>query len=348
MSVERHSSIDALAEEWDALAERTGATPFDYPGWIAAWWAAFGAGRLEVVAVREGGELTAVLPLVRRTRGVRLPTNGHSPSFAPIGSEDGIAEACDAVFAPRPVYVWARFVTSAAPLRSSAKRHGYATVERVAQRSPYVRLEGFSLGDRAQARIRRLGRRGHVELDVVDGADGLAEPLRRAFELEASGWKSALRTAIASDPRTVRFYTEIAAWAAKRGMLRLVFLRLDGRPIAADIVLLHGGRTYDLKGGYDPEFARYSPGLVLQAMLIEWAAAHGCATHELLGDAEQWKLEWTDLVRPRFELVALGGGIGARIALGALARAVPAARLAGRQIMRRRAIRARGTAAGRR
>ena len=40
-----------LAEEWDGLADRVGAAPWTRPGWVAAWWRAFGSGRLQIVEV---------------------------------------------------------------------------------------------------------------------------------------------------------------------------------------------------------------------------------------------------------------------------------------------------------
>jgi CelD/BcsL family acetyltransferase involved in cellulose biosynthesis len=344
MVVEQHSTIESVAQDWEALADREGASPFDRPGWIAAWWNAFGTGDLEVLAVRDGGELAAALPIIRYAGGLSLPTNAHTPSFAPAGSTEAIATAWDAAFETRRPYLRARFLAAPDPLRESAERHGYSVVERIVERSPYVRLDSFVVPDRMRTRIKRLRRRGTLELEVSDGSDDLEGRLREAFELEGSGWKNELGTAIVSDAATLQFYEDVAVWAAARGMLRLAFLRLDGRAIAADVVLLDGSRTYDLKGGYDPAYRKLSPGLVLQGLLIEWAREQGCSTHELLGDADQWKLEWTDQVRPRFEVVAIGGGLGGRIACGALARALPLARSAGRSITRRRAARVRARA----
>ncbi len=346
LEVELHPTIESIVDDWEALANRTRASPFDRPGWIAAWWHAFGTGDLEVIAVRDGGELAAVLPIVRHAGGLCLPTNAHTPSFAPIGSSVAIARAWDAAFATRRPYLRARFLAATDPLRESAHRHGYSVVERIVQQSPYVPLEGFAMPKKTRARIGRLHRHGTLELDVSDGSDDLDGTLRQAFELEGSGWKTELGTAIVSDAATLRFYKDVAMWAAPRGMLRLAFLRLDGRAIAADFVLLDDGRTYDVKGGYDPAYRKLSPGLVLQGLLIEWARDQGCRTHELLGDADQWKLEWTDQLRPRFEVVAVGGGRAGRIACGALARALPLARTACRSINRRRAGRARARDSG--
>ena len=45
-------NYEEIFDEWDALADRVAATPFMRPGWIAAWWRAFGSGKLEVLTAR--------------------------------------------------------------------------------------------------------------------------------------------------------------------------------------------------------------------------------------------------------------------------------------------------------
>ena len=72
--------------------------------------------------------------------------------------------------------------------------------------------------------------------------------------------------------------------------------------------------------GFDPSFARYSPGLVNTLDTIETAAAEGLTRVEFLGGAERYKLELADRLDP------LCQGIG--LARGPLARAVVASRLA--------------------
>jgi CelD/BcsL family acetyltransferase involved in cellulose biosynthesis len=52
LRVEAHASLEAVAGEWQRLADATGAAPFLRPGWFAAWWGAFGTGRPEILALR--------------------------------------------------------------------------------------------------------------------------------------------------------------------------------------------------------------------------------------------------------------------------------------------------------
>ena len=84
--------IAAVTEEWEDLADRTQATPFVEPGWIAAWWRAFGSGRLEVHVVRRDDRLIGVLPVGLRAGRAASPTNFHTPAFGLVAEDGGAAD----------------------------------------------------------------------------------------------------------------------------------------------------------------------------------------------------------------------------------------------------------------
>lgn len=249
LRAEAHASLEAVAGEWQRLADATGAAPFLRPGWFAAWWDAFGTGRPEIVALRRpDGALVALIALRRRLGRVLSSTNWHSPLYGMLAADQEAAAAlAAALFEPRPFEVSLGFVDGAAPeldlYRATAAAAGYRMLERTMQRSPYVDTTG-TWDDFARERLsrnrrsqlgrarRRLEHEGRVELDVADGRERLEEVLEEAFRIEASGWKGANGTAITSRPDTRRFYRDVARWAAAEGWLRIAFLRLDGRALA--------------------------------------------------------------------------------------------------------------------
>jgi CelD/BcsL family acetyltransferase involved in cellulose biosynthesis len=141
-------------------------------------------------------------------------------------------------------------------------------------------------------------------VEVEDGRDRLDELLDEGFRVEGSGWKDAEGTSMRSQPRAERFYREVARWAAARGWLRLGFLRVEDRPVAFDYSLEVRGVHYFMKGGYDPLFARHSPGLLMRREMIRRAFQAGLRRYELLGEDEPWKLELTGLVHPRLRIQA--------------------------------------------
>jgi CelD/BcsL family acetyltransferase involved in cellulose biosynthesis len=305
-------AVAELVDEWDELADRAGAAPFARPGWICAWWRAFGKGTFEPVTLRHDGRLTALIGLARAHRRLESPTNWHTPAFAALAEDDAtLAELVGRVFIQRPPSVQVGFIDPddplAALLRESARRARYSVLERTLVRSPFLEIEGdWEAYERSLSknvrndvgrRLRRLSEEGKVTFEVADGSERLDVLLAEGFAIEAAAWKGKGGTAIASDERTSRFYREVASWAASRGWLRLGFLRLDGRPIAFLYDLEENGVHYYLKGGYDPGLARFSPSKVLLHLMVQRAFRVGLRRFEFGGSDEAYKLQWASATR---------------------------------------------------
>jgi CelD/BcsL family acetyltransferase involved in cellulose biosynthesis len=338
-----HASLEAVADDWQRLADATGAAPFLRPGWFAAWWAAFGTGRPELLALRRpDGSLAALLALRRRLGRVLSCTNWHSPQYGMVAADPAAAAALAAtLFQDHPFEVSLGFVDRAAPelglYRAAAAAAGYRVLERTMQRSPYLDTAG-TWDDFARERLsrnrrsqlgrhrRRLEREGRVELEVADGRERLEEVLEEAFRIEASGWKGEHGTAIASRPDTRRFYRDVARWAAGEGWLRIAFLRLDGRAMAMMFLLETDRILYYLKGGYDPAFERHSPGMVLLASVIEDAFGREVDRVELLGGDERYKLAFTSDLHDRLRFQAFAASAPGLLSWGAFSYGRPAAR----------------------
>jgi CelD/BcsL family acetyltransferase involved in cellulose biosynthesis len=310
--------IEPLARDWDALAVRTGAPPFLRPGWIAAWFAAFDGGRPRVACAWRGERLAGVLPLRRRPGALTSPTNAQTPGFGILAEDDAVARIlARRVFAPAPRHVHLAHLDAADPALAELERiagaSGYRLLRTTIQRSPVVALsgrEGPGVGLRAKdaanlrRRERRLAESGRIAVEVSDGADRLDELLAEGLRLEGSGWKQRRGTAIASREDTRRFYAAVARWARTAGLLRLAFLRVDGRGLAFQFALQDAHAYWFLKGGYDPAAAPYAPGRLLARDMVDRAAAAGLERFEFLGDAEPWKLEWTRECRVRVRVQA--------------------------------------------
>lgn len=310
------ADLEAAAPAWEELAERVQAAPFLRPGWIAAWWNAFGRGRLEIRSERrpQDERLCALLPVQREGGTLASPTNWHSPEFGLLAESAVDARRLVAsLLADRPRRLSLAFLApeQAELAQEEALAQGYRVIQRTLQRSPHVPIDGDweayrhrlskNLRDDLRRARRLLSARGKVSFEVSSGA-GFDELLEQGFGVEASGWKGARGTAIRSRPLERRFYTEVARWAAAHGWLRLAFLRLDGRPLAFDFCLEHAGVHYLVKTGYDPAYRELGPGKLLREEMLARAFREGLRSYELLGDAEPWKLRWTSATRAR-ELV---------------------------------------------
>jgi CelD/BcsL family acetyltransferase involved in cellulose biosynthesis len=340
------SDIGRLEREWEGLAERTGSTPFHDPAWVKAWWSAFGSGNLLLATVRRDGELTAAIPLTAKGSRIVSPTNWHWPLFGPVADDEESADRLlDFVFGleSRSVDLSLLDVDDGSMRRAvqAAERAGRLVKTRRLARSPWICLQGswedyerrLSKNRRKSIRrsLRRMQEKGAVTLHMHDGSevDGLDGLLQEAFRLEASGWKGKRGTAIASRPDTMRFYTEVVAWATGKGMLRLAFLRLDGKPVAFDLSLERDHVRYSLKAGFDAEFASYGPGAVLLYQLLREAQSSGIERFELLGPEDSFKSGWSDHTSDRGWLHAAATSAAGRAdaaVIGARERVRPLAR----------------------
>lgn len=316
-------SIASVAEEWDQLADEIGATPFARPGWIKAWWRAFGRGSIRALVVRNGGQLTGIVPLVRDGAVFRSPSNSETPIFEFLAKGNDAARQLAATMlaagARRLDLSFLRSDDSGfRALEEEARAKAVRTITQPVLQSPYVSSQGSwsayqaKLGGKLRSEIRRRERRlhelGELSLQVADGSGRLEDLLSEGFRVEQSGWKGDYGTAINSNPRRHRFYREVARWAADRGWLRLVFLRLDGRTIAFDLCLEASGVHYLLKTGYDHDFQKFGPGMILRSMMLERAFSGSIDTYEFLGTIvganNRWKLDWTGNYHTRLRFQA--------------------------------------------
>jgi len=352
-TVEWHDGFAGLAAEWDELADVLEAGPFVRPGWLAAWWAAFGNGAPTVVAMRRHGALAAVLPLQRGRGSLRSVTNWHNASSGLLAADDEAARAlADALFAAGARSVSVSCLDTALPgvesLLESARARSYRTLTRVVESPPFASLTGtwesylaaVSKNARADVgrRLRRLEEAGDLGLEVADGTERLDDLLREGFAVEASGWKGEQGTAIVSRPETLAYYTDAARWAAERGFLRLAFLRLDGAAIGFHLNVVADGAHYHVKGGYDEAFQQFSPGKVLHRLLLEQAFAAGLRRYDFLGSDEPYKLQWANDARELVRVQAFRNSPAGLVERAGYVYARPVAKLA---VARARALRGR-------
>lgn len=310
------STADSIRDDWDALADRTGAAPFLRPGWIEPWQEAFGKGDPGYLVCRRDGRLAGVLPLEARRGTLASTANWHTPLYGPVVEDEAAASDLARgvmAHAGRRADLW--FLDIEAPgfpqLTAAAAEAGYGTIARTIAQSPYVAVEGSfdefigSLDRKFRKEVGRLWRRLEEQgggATFEDGGENLDELLTEGFRLEGSGWKTERGSAIAQSPPRERFYRRVAAWAAERGWLRLAFLHVEGRRVAFDFGIETEGRFYIPKGGFDVEYRKLGPGQLLTYAGVRRAFELGLESYELLGQQDDYKRQWTSRTRERVRL----------------------------------------------
>jgi CelD/BcsL family acetyltransferase involved in cellulose biosynthesis len=301
----------ALESEWNALAQPR-QTPLLRHEWFVACFKAFGEDKkLAIFTAQENGRLRAAAPFA-------VDRNGLFPKLSALGHESTEPSA----------FVYADQAALDVVARGIAGHRLPAVIPRLRAHSPELHALQTNKGMRGlwfarsgntatataplgcdfatfeskltspdrsniRRRLKLAERDGPVSFEVVSPTEAdVHRHLRQVYEVEAAGWKSRTGTAILSDARIERFCSEIGAWAAKEGILRLFFMRIGSTNAAAAIILEYAGRLWGLKQGYNERWAPCAPGILLAHQSIRYACEKGLLAYEFLGSAEKFQTRW--------------------------------------------------------
>jgi CelD/BcsL family acetyltransferase involved in cellulose biosynthesis len=317
------SELGQLAPSWNRLAHHVGSI-FCTHEWLTCWWRAYGHGEPRWLVLDDGHGLLRAGALMFSPARSQLSSasNIHSGSWDAVAAdEDSLAELWAGVAQEGLGRMRIAGMLEEGPgariAAAQLERAGYSTTTVPGQRSPWLDLPGSweellasvsgGLRSQVQRRRRKLERQGDLSFRTVTGGVELEQALESFLTVEASGWKTRSRTAVISQPATERLYREFAPIAAEQGWLRLYLLELDGRLIAADYGCAYAGQGMLLKTGFDEDYARFSPGLVLRAEVLRASIEEGLDGYDFLGQPETYKTRWASRLRPRVTILAYRG-----------------------------------------
>ena len=304
------AELDRLEPHWERLM--TG-NPVERLAYRRAWAAGLeDSQRLNVLVVERAGE-TAIAPLVVN-RGwpgwlTLLAAEMYEILDFLYGDEEVLRTLMRAVARTgRPLFLRRlRADSPSVEAIGAAYRARGVVLRRAAIGAPWIALDRSwadpesHLNSGRRSDLRRARRNaekcGRVEAEIL-APDALAVPalVEEAFRVEAAGWKGAKGSALALDPIRGPFFRRYAQAAAEQGILRVCFLHVGGRTAAAQIAVDNGERFSLLRAGYDEEFSRCSPGMLLTAESIRYAAQRGLSSYEFNGEVEPWTALWTSQV----------------------------------------------------
>lgn len=149
----------------------------------------------------------------------------------------------------------------------------------------YIRIKGSydeirkQLGPRFNRNLGRLERKlaslRDVEVSFLTGRSATEKELTHFMQIETSGWKGGVGTAISQSPSLVSFYTSLVRRMAELGWLEWHLLHAKEKVIAAHLAIRINRSLVILKITYDESYSSYSPGHILFERTIKWAFASG-------------------------------------------------------------------------
>jgi CelD/BcsL family acetyltransferase involved in cellulose biosynthesis len=356
LTLDTISGADAFAQlgaDWDRLVRampRPG--PMQLHGWLREWWRHYGErGTLAVHVAYRDGQLVGALPLCVRPRwGLRVLTflGGRHSALADVlvaAGEEGVASALAQQAACTDHDFADLFgLPGGSRLVEALGDSRLRLIERV--EAPVFDLDGgwdevyhakMSSKKRSEhrRRARNLASLGTLDVSVARTHDELATALEDAFELHELRWRGRPDGSEFATPVGRRFQRAALLALADLDVPRIVTSKLDGHPIAFHAFFALERRMYFYRMGFDPAFARHSPGVLTTLASIEAGAREGATRVEFLGGAERYKLELADRFEPLYEAFGLERSLRGAVAVRANLRAI---RLR-RQLKQSRALR---------
>lgn len=250
-------------------------------------------------------------------------TSLYAPVLAPGGSVKDLVPLIVAMADRHPSATVMEFAPldpespSTNALRNALTEAGWITLSHFCFGNWYLPVTGswqdYLAGLNGQTRntLRRMGRKFAAaggSLEVVVEPSDLGSAIDAFQEVYAKSWKL-------PEPHP-RFIPGLIRMLADSGRLRLGIAWLDQKPIAAQLWIVQQGKASIYKLAYNEEFARYSPGTLLTAQLMERVIDQDKVGEvDFLSGDDAYKQSWMTHRRERWGLVAYntrsaGGLIG--------------------------------------
>lgn len=306
-------ALASLADDWwDLWQCSPTATPFQSPAWLIAWWNAFTPGKLMALAVRDRGRLIALAPLYLEDGplGRRILPVGISLSdyvdflIAPAAGEAGNAIVH---YLSRRRDEWEALeltdlVPDASALALACPLHCSDSVEASAP-CPVLHLHPSSADAGAHPAIplrqRRKLRMARHRVERSRNASIIStiertpqEWMATLVELHATRWQERGHPGVLADAQVQEFHGQALAGLYERGIARLFALTIGPELAGVYYGFLHRDRAYAYLGGFDPQFAYFSPGAILIGHAIEDALRGGVREFHFLRGREAYKYAW--------------------------------------------------------
>jgi hypothetical protein len=160
----------------------------------------------------------------------------------------------------------------------------------------------------------RLSALGEVDIANERSQDAVRAAFETYLTMESDSWKGTRGTALLCDEKDATFARRLIGDLAAQQRASVALLRVDGRTIAAQVLLYCGNTAYTWKTAFDAEFAKYSPGtLLVDKITDQLFESEGIAAIESCSPEGGFMNQLWDGRRVTVDLLA---DVGAKASLG--------------------------------
>lgn len=289
-------------DRWRTLADRAAEpNPYFRPEYVLA--NALERDRsVSLIVIRDGERWVACLPITQRTASRALPlphvgalTDEYSLLGTPLVDRDAVGAAADALVESNqesrgPAALMIDQLAFDGPigpaLLAAAEARGLRPITlRQFERAAWRRTDDSAAPGQPgkDTDVKRLRRRARRLAEELGGSVQVADRTEESdaaevfLAMENSGWKAEHGTALGSTAADAAFFRRICRDMSGAGLLRIISLEVNGRPLAMECHLRDGDALFSFKIAYDHGFSSFSPGAQLDLHLIEGFATQGLA-----------------------------------------------------------------------
>jgi len=337
--VRRESELEPFCEAWRQLA---GEVPTRSPQWLLVWWRYYrqeGDELCVLLFFQPDGTLVGLAPLYLAAAGGSksvcllgsgdASTNHTTWSCAP-GWEERVGVAV-AGFLMAAGAQWQRIWLESADVGDPAlnatvhelARHGYLVCSTPRHNTWQIALPpGWEEYLKLLSKIHRKRCRkwqqlldsGRVVIHQVRDAAEFPRGFEILLQLHGARWGEPGRPqGCFSDPRFREFHQAAAGELLRQGQLLLVWLELDGRPIAVEYQFADRTTAYSYQAGMDPSIEEFSPGNLSILAAIRDAIAQGRSSFDLSRGDQPYKSTWRATPTPCRDIRIWPGGSAGRL-----------------------------------
>ena len=167
----------------------------------------------------------------------------------------------------------------------------------------YAGLSGQRRYDYRRA-TRRAESLGSIDFQFFEAtARDVQSLLDTCIEIEDRSWKAMAGSSLKRRPDLNRFFRRYAALSVTGNWLRVFVLDIGGVSVAMAICIEKYGSLWFLKIGYDAEYRKCSPGMLMLMKIVEYCFDRSIDRIEHLGTVEEWLKPWTSSVQPHSTLI---------------------------------------------
>ena len=315
------TSFQEIQTEWENLLSVSPVNSlFLTPQWQEVWWDTFGDGQgMAGFYVRTSDGVAAIASLVRE--GDTLSFVGNQDTFdyndfmVSPGFEDSFFhsllhcledQCCNALELSSLV----ESSPTLTHLPDAARKHGYQVeVEQEDVTSgiglPETWDEYLSiLSKKDRHELRRKFRR--LDSSTEWRWYGLSEPgevAGRVGDFISLMRQSGQDKDEYMTPKREQFFHHMVQRMAQEGLLRLFFMEIDNQPVATSLCFDYASSRLLYNSGYNPEYAYYSVGLLLNALCLKEAIEQKLEYFDFLRGPEAYKKDLGGQQRNLYQMV---------------------------------------------